>query len=241
MRNFYFLFLSLVFSLGFSQNTEIKLSATGALISNPYHYCASETLNLEVDDDASTTVGSSVTLPASTFNSIYNDTTGEQPVPFGSGPITEKFSLPINLDFNFKFFNKTYNRLVVGSNGRLLFSNDARLDDLNDAANFIDKTLLTPRVLLPSPEYNKIYKTGDLTREIKMAQIFAGFTKLRVNAATGAYKYKKFDNGVNKGILITFQSVVAHNGSGLDYGAFTSRIILFDDGRVVLNVKDKTI
>ena len=198
----------MVFSLVFSQNTEIKLSATGALISDPYNYCSSETLNLEVDDYASTTVGSSVTLPASTFNTIYNNTTGELPVPFNAAAsITEKFSLPINLDFNFKFFNKTYTRVVVGSNGRLLFSNDARLDDLNDTSNFIDRTLIAPLVLLPSPQYNRVYKTGDLTREIKMAQIFAGFTKLRINPATGAYKYKKFDNGTNKGILIIFQSV----------------------------------
>ena len=230
----------MVFSLVFSQNTEIKLSATGALISDPYHYCPSETLNLEVDDYASTTVGSSVTLPASTFNTIYNNTTGELPVPFNAAAsITEKFSLPINLDFNFKFFNKTYTRVVVGSNGRLLFSNDARLDDLNDTSNFIDRTLIAPLVLLPSPQYNRVYKTGDLTREIKMAQIFAGFTKLRINPATGAYKYKKFDNGTNKGILIIFQSVIRNNGSGAYYGQFTNRVILFDDGRVVLNVKEE--
>ena len=230
----------MVFSLVFSQNTEIKLSATGALISDPYNYCSSETLNLEVDDYASTTVGSSVTLPASTFNTIYNNTTGELPVPFNAAPsITEKFSLPINLDFNFKFFNKTYTRVVVGSNGRLLFSNDARLDDLNDTSNFIDRTLIAPLVLLPSPQYNRVYKTGDLTREIKMAQIFAGFTKLRINTGTGSYKYKKFDNGTNKGILITFQSVIRNNGSGRDFGQFTNRIILFDDGRVVLNVKEE--
>ena len=230
----------MVFSLVFSQNTEIKLSATGALISDPYNYCSSETLNLEVDDYASTTVGSSVTLPASTFNTIYNNTTGELPVPFNAAAsITEKFSLPINLDFNFKFFNKTYTRVVVGSNGRLLFSNDARLDDLNDTSNFIDRTLIAPLVLLPSPQYNRVYKTGDLTREIKMAQIFAGFTKLRINPATGAYKYKKFDNGTNKGILIIFQSVIRNNGSGAYYGQFTNRVILFDDGRVVLNVKEE--
>ncbi len=250
MKKFYFLVLAFLFNFIFSQNSEIKMFG-GASLQSPNYYCPAATFNLEVNDYFSNSTSTITTLPLSVFNSIISSATGETNVLFNAAfTVTDKFSYPIDLDFNFKFFNKTYTRVVVGSNGRLVFTNDAILDNLNDTATYFDRTfsgnrLSTPQepgVPLPSIQYNEIYKTGDITREIKMAQIFAGFTKLRVNSSTGGYKYKKFDDPVNgKGILITFQSVIPNDGFGAVLGSiYTSRIILFEDGRIVLNVQNKT-
>lgn len=242
MKKFYFLIVALLFfNFSFSQNTEIK--TVGGLVPTPYYYCTAPTLNLEVDDFFSAAAVTDSTKQISDFNSILSSATGETDVLFNAAvTTTDKFSYPIDLNFNFKFFNKTYTRVVVGSNGRLVFTNDLKLDDLNNTTNFIDQTLLSPAEQLPSPKYNMVYKSGDLTREIKMAQIFAAFTRLRVNSSTGGYKYKKFNDAVNgKGILITFQSVIPTNGLGGDLGPiYTSRVILFEDGRIVLNVQNKT-
>ncbi len=250
MKKFYFLVLAFLFNFIFSQNSEIKMVG-GASLQSPNYYCPAATFNLAVDDYFSNSTSTIKTLPLSVFNSIISSATGETNVLFNAAfTVTDKFSYPIDLDFNFKFFNKTYTRVVLGSNGRLVFTNDTILGNLNDTATYFDRTfsgnrLSTPQepgVPLPSIQYNEIYKTGDITREIKMAQIFAGFTKLRVNSSTGGYKYKKFNDPVNgKGILITFQSVIPNDGFGTDLGPiYTSRIILFEDGRIVLNVQNKT-
>lgn len=246
-KNFYYLLFLFFFSYSFSQNSEIKETG-GAVLASPFNYCNSSLLNLEVADYASTSVTTSNTVNVSDYNSIIVDTSNEQDVQFNASvTATDKFSYPIDLGFSFKFFNVNYSKMVVGSNGRLLFTNDPIINDLHDTTTFVDRVF--PSVTLPSTDYHKIYKNGDVTREIKMAQIFAAFTKLRVNSSTGGYKYIKFeydeDNNPQtrdiKGILITFQSVIPHNGVGGDLGSFfTSRVILFDDGRVVLNVQNKS-
>lgn len=240
MRKILYLLFYVFFScFCFSQNLEIKESG-GALLPSTLKYCESAMFNLEVADYSSSSSQSVTTEPIGNFSNIINDTSNEQEVIFSAPVIaTDKFSYPIDLGFSFNFFGSVYTRVVVGSNGRLVFTNDALLDTLHDTTAFTDKVL--PAVPLPSPDYNKIYKAGDLNREVKMAQIFAAFTKLRVNASTGGYKYKKFSDGTNRGILISFQSVIPHNGMGADLGSFfTSRIILFEDGRVILNVQNKS-
>lgn len=241
MKKIYIFFVLLVFRSLLAQNKEIK-DLSGTLLAPTFDYCASTVLNLQVSDYYSAGSSTSATLPIGTFNYILNDTTGEKDVDFSAPAGTyNMFSLPIDLGFNFSFYNNIYTKVVVGSNGRLVFTNDPVLNSLNNTSQFIDRYHVSPPVTLASPLYNRVYKTGDLTREIKMAQIFAGYTRLRINTTTGKYKYKNFDTGTEKGILITFQSVVPHDGTGTDLGPiYTSRIILFEDGRVVINVKDKT-
>ena len=241
MKNFLLFAALFLYASLFGQNSEIK-DASGKILTTPFYHCNPAASQLQVADYFSSGTSSAQTLPIGTFNSILNDLSGEQDVEF-SAPVStyDMFSKPIDLGFNFTFFNTTYTQVVVGSNGRLVFTNDPVLNTLNDTSNFIDRHFLSPPVLLPSVQYNQAYKTGDLSRQVKMAQIFAGYTRLRINPATGKYKFKKFNNGTNKGILITFQSVIPHNGSGLDLGgAYTSRVILFDDGRAIINVLNKT-
>lgn len=240
MKKIYVLLLLFSFIWGAAQNTEIK-DAAGVVLPTPYYFCSGSNLNLQVDDYASPAGSTSGETTFSDFSLYTASTLGETDVTFSAATlIRDKFSYPIDLGFNFTFFNKTYTRLVVGSNGRLLFSNDPILDNLHDTSTFVDRTLLSPPIQIASPKYNQIYKTGDVTREVNMAQIFAGFTNLRINAATGKYIFKRFDIAGNKGIVIKFQSVVAHNGTGGDFEDFTSQVIIFDDGRVILNVKDKS-
>ncbi len=248
MSNSFFNLLALFFfGLLFSQNSEIKYTG-GTVLPAQYLYCPGENLNLEVSDFASGMMQTSTTVAANDFNYIFDDASNEVNVDFSAAAVaTNKFSYPIDLGFSFNFFNSTYTRVVVGSNGRLVFTNDPILDQLHDTGTFIDRTFAgdrtatpqQPGVTLPSAQYNQIYRTGDASRPVNIAQIFAGFTNLRLNPGTGGYKYKKSGDG--KWILFTFQSVVPHNGTGADLGPiYTSSVILFDDGRVVLNVKNKT-
>lgn len=83
------------------------------------------------------------------------------------------FSRAIDLPFDFNFYGKIYRKVVVGRNGRLLFSNSSDIDRLYQDT-FIDKTNTEK---LPSVEYNRVYSSFP-ERELPMAQIFAGYTNI---------------------------------------------------------------
>lgn len=240
LKKIYVLFLVVVCVLGWGQTTNIPIKNTdGTPLSSTELYCKTPTYNLLMDNFTSTGAASWREEDFTTYQAIINNTTGENDVLFPT-PKTSVFSKTIDLGFDFKFYGKTYRYISVGSNGRIVLNdNKSVLDNLSNNAIYEDKTFSSPAVLLPSSNYNQVYKTYADTREIQLGQIFAGFTNLRSQATT-LYKYKPVSFSGVQGMMFSFQNVVAHNGSGADYGTFTSNVILFADGRVLIYIKDKT-
>lgn len=239
-RKLFFLITVFFLQSLYSQNTEIKNTA-GTLLSTPYYFCSSESLDLQVDDYTQSSSSSLVVEPINNYLHIINSSIGESDVPFSVTTRDNVFSLPLNLGFNFNFFGTAYTKLVVGTNGRIVFTNDSVLDNLNDNGTYIDRTFTDAlQEKLPSVKYNEVYKNAPTDRQIPLAQIFAGFTRLRSNSGTTLYRYKYFTDGTNSGIAVTFQDAIPHNGFGGDYGGrLTSHVLIFDDGRIVINIENK--
>ncbi len=249
MYRFLQLYLLLIISTVYGQNTLIK-NSEGILIPTASSYCEGSSLQLQVDDFSLHSSESVVEIPISDYNLIINNTSGEKDITFSADAgSNNKFSEPIDLDFSLRFFDEVYTQVVVGSNGRLVFTNNPVLNDLQDYSKFKDRSFTgkivnnvsQPGEPIPSKKYNQVFKEGDTLREIPLAQIFAGYTNLKINTTAGSYKYKSFTLNGQKGMLFTFNSVIPHNDLGTDLGSpYTIRIILLADGTSVLNVKNKT-
>lgn len=247
MRKLYFLFLIFVFKIAFGQNTIIKNNGTDILPS-PYYYCDGESFNLSVDDYNSSNTFSFSRQNFSIYSSYFTPT-GENNFEFESSSRQNSFSKSVRLGFDFNFYGKNYNSIVIGSNGRILLGNDTELESLYQKINFIDRPFSSlinadNRKELPSASYNEIYNSGDITRKFQVAQIFAGYTAVSGIYTSTNYKYRLFDNGGDDvGIAISFNRLLPirqeSNNSISDYSVFTSKVILYKDGRVVISVSDK--
>lgn len=236
MQKFYFLFAFTIFSLGFSQSISLYNTNLGGAVYGPEQYfCTGEKFDLKVDAVASSTGDYLMT----------GETPGMFPLSAGSTPITfmatgtDKFSNPIDIGFSFSFYGIDYTKVVAGSNGRLVFTNDARLNNLVDNTTYIDRTFnVAPNIsTLASKDYNKVFKNNP-SQELDLAQIFFGYTNLvpKSQLPNVAYYYKRVTYNGKDGLLISFQNLTLTDYSS----SYDSSVLLLQDGKIVIYVNQKT-
>ena len=243
MRQLSFFVFVFFFALGFPQAVNLYNPSNNVAYPLQQYFCGGETYNLTVDAVASSTGDYNVT---SESPSNYPLTAGSTPITFPAAG-GNKFSDPIPIGFTFSFYGKNYNRMVMGSNGRLVFTNDARLDDLKDVNIFTDRTFsgiagYNTYSVLPSTDYNKVFKNSP-TQELNLAQIFFGYTDLipRSQNSSVVYLYKSVNVGTVKGLLVSFQNQIRTNGTGGNSSStYNSFVILLEDGRIINYVNNKT-
>ncbi|MFB9119914.1 T9SS type B sorting domain-containing protein [Bergeyella porcorum] len=226
-----------------STNRHIK-NASGTLLPDIFDYCEGESFSLKVDATATATgdyIDGGSDFPIAELEKgenktiVFKNTTPSNP---------HKFSEPIDIGFSFSFYGKTYDKVVVGNYGRLVFTNVAELNNMSNDAIYEDRQFsgISPstRVVLPSTEYNKVYR--DETKMLNLAQIFFGYTYLyKASWDTESKKYN-YRTGVFagvKGLLVEFKGVVQNTGSGPGRG-FDSSVLILEDGRIIVYVKDRT-
>ncbi|MGA9211803.1 gliding motility-associated C-terminal domain-containing protein [Kaistella sp.] len=234
MKKFYFLVFTFLFAFGYGQSVQLYNPATNEIYRNEQYFCAGEKFNFKVDAVASST-GDYV---------ITGESPGQFPMNAGAIPITftasdtNKFSNQVDLGFTFSFYGIDYTKVVAGSNGRLVFTNDAKLNNLFDNTTYIDRIFnVAPNISqLPSKDYNKVFKSS-VTQELDLAQIFFGYTNLvpKSQLSSVAYYSKTLTYNGQKGLLISFQNLTLTDYSS----AFDSSVLLLEDGRIVIYVNNK--
>lgn len=202
------------------------------------HYCAGDTFEASVQSNA---------LSFNDYTGIPTErisiSSGNTNIPFrNTNP--NVFSNPIDIGFNFTFYGKTYAKVSVGRNGRIVFTNQ----DLSDDNTYIDRIFSGVRegtkFELPSTNYNKIYK-NEPSREFPMAQIFAGYTDIDFNSnrvRRTIYRYSQnYNYNGTEGFLISMQNLIQTNGvGGFSNNEYNSYILLLKDGRIIIKVDNKT-
>lgn len=243
MRNFSIIFLLLFSFWGHAQSVTLFNPADNIAYPSQLYFCAGENFNLKVDAVATSTGDYAIT----------KEQPNNFPLAAGGTPITfstlgtDKFSTSFPIGFSFSFYGKNYSKVVAGSNGRLVFTNDIELDNLKDISVYKDRTFSGIAGYnffsnLPSMDYNKVYKNA-AAQELNLAQIFFGFTDLvpKSQKSSVTYLYKNVMYGSQNALLISFQNQIRTNGSGLDSSVgYNSSILLVEDGKIVIYVNDKT-
>lgn len=243
MRNFSFIIFLFSFVSGFAQSVNLFNPADNIMYPSQLYFCTGETFNLQVDAVASSTGD----------YAISKGTPAAFPLAAGGTPITfpatgtNKFSTAIPIGFNFSFYGKNYTKVVAGTNGRLVFTNDVQLNNLNDINVYTDRTFsgvpnYNTYSALPSTDYNKVYKNNP-TQELNLAQIFFGYTDLisRPQNNSITYNYKTVTVGGVNALLVSYQNQIRSDGTG-DFSsvAYTSSVLLVEDGRIIIYVNNKT-
>lgn len=139
-------------------NTAITNSATGSLLPESVSYCPGDSFSLTTNTTASSTGDYKVgvynfSLVTSGNNVSFPNTTGNN-----------HFSSVISLPFTFEIYGKSYTKVVVGSNGRLILGNGTELD------SFYTLSDGTPSVQIPNSVYQNINGTS-----YNLAEIFFGY------------------------------------------------------------------
>lgn len=236
MQRIYTILFFLFFINGFAQSVNLYHPTTNVPYPDQQYFCTGEKFNLKVDAVATSTGDYSISpvtgfnLPAASIN-----------VPFSNKVGNNHFSNPISIPFTFDFYGKQYNRLVVGSNGRLLFGLGADFENLH-TNRFVDKMhsgndASSSNIKLPNVAYNQI-DSNDFTRALNFAQIFFGFTDL------GYYNsdyYNKLTYGLitylgKKGLLINFNQVSERTVSGGYSSTITSQLLILEDSTILIKV-----
>lgn len=243
MRKIYFLLFILSFVSGFTQSVNIINPAGNAAYPAQQYFCTGESFNLKVDAVATSTGDYQMT---SVLPSAFPLSAGSIPINF---PATgsNKFSEAFPIGFTFSFYGKDYTKAVMGSNGRLVFTNDPELEDLKDVNTYIDRTYsgipgYNSYYALPSTDYNKVYRTNP-AQERNLAQIFFGYTDLvpRSQNSSVTYLYKNVTVGGVNGLIVSFQNQIRTNGTGgISSLSYFSNVLLLEDGRMVIYVNNKT-
>ncbi len=243
MRKLSFFLLFFCIISGFAQSVTLFNPANNSVYPSQLYFCGAETFNLKVDAVATSTGDYAITKG---FASDYGLAAGSNPINFpATGP--DKFSDSFPIGFNFSFYGKTYSRVVAGSNGRLVFTNDPELESLKNTAIYTDRTFsgisgYNTYSKLPSKDYNKVYKTNP-TQELNLSQIFFGYTDLVPRSKNGSvtYLYKNVSLGGVNGLMVSYQNQIRTNGLGGDSStSYLSYILLLEDGRVIIYVNNKT-
>ena len=243
MRKFYALVVLFWLILNPAQSVNLFNPADNSVYPSQLYFCTAETFNLKVDATATSTGDYAVTKGlASNF-----------PLGAGSTPIlfpasgADKFSESFNIGFNFSFYGKTYTKVVAGSNGRLVFTNNPLLDTFQNSTVFEDRTYSGVSTYnsyskLPSGDYNKIYRALE-PQQLNFSNIFFGYTDLVPSSANSSvtYSYKNVLVGSVNALLISYQNQIRTNGSGgISSTAYNSNVLLIEDGRIVIYVTNKT-
>ncbi|MBF8456058.1 gliding motility-associated C-terminal domain-containing protein [Kaistella sp. G5-32] len=242
MRNFSVVLFLFSFLLGHTQTVNLFNPADNVAYPSQLYFCNGEKFNLKVDAVATSTGDYAMTKDQP---SNYPLTAGGTPITF-SATGTDKFSTAFPIGFNFSFYGKNYSKVVAGSNGRLVFTNDAEIDNLKDINTYKDRTFsgitgYNTYSALPSTDYNKVFK-NNTAQELNLAQIFFGYTDLIPKSQNSSvnYLYKNIVVGGVNALLVSFQNQIRSNGTGgFSSSTYSSSILLFEDGRVIIYVNNK--
>lgn len=236
MRKIYFLLFILSFVSGFTQSVNLINPAGNAVYPAQQYFCTGESFDLKVDAIATSTGDYSISpvtgfnVPAASIN-----------VPFSNKVGNDHFSEPITIPFTFDFYGKQYSKLVVGSNGRLLFGSGTDFDNLH-TSQYVDKIhsgndSSSTNIKLPNTAYNQI-DSADPSRILNFAQIFFGYTDI------GYYNtnyYNKLTYGLitylgKQGLLINFNQVSERTVSDGYSSAITSQVLILEDHKIYIKV-----
>ena len=243
MRKFYQFLLSFFIISGFAQSVNLYNPANNSVYPSQLYFCGAESFNLKVDATATSTGDYAITKGLATN---YGLSAGSIPITFpGTG--ADKFSDAFPIGFDFSFYGKTYKKIVAGSNGRLVFTNDPELDNLKNTTTYTDRTFsgiagYNTYSKLPSKDYNKVYKTNP-TQELNLSHIFFGYTDLVPKSKNGSvtYLYKNVVLAGVNGLMVSFQNQIRTNGLGGDSStSYYSYILLLEDGRIIMSVYNKS-
>lgn len=243
MRKLSVVFFICFLVLGFAQSVSLYNPANNVPYPSEQYFCSGEQFNLKVDAVATSTGDYAITKD---FASSFPLGAGSTPITF---PATgsNKFSYSFPIGFSFSFYGKTYSRVVAGSNGRLVFTNDPQLESLKDLNTYTDRTFsgiagYNTLSVLASTDYNKVFKNNP-NQELNLAQIFFGYTDLvpkSVNSGV-TYLYKNVSVGGVNALLVSFQNMIRTNGTGsISSTSYESYILLLQDGRIIINVNNKS-
>ncbi|WP_081864374.1 T9SS type B sorting domain-containing protein [Kaistella antarctica] len=253
MKKFYFLLFFCLSMLGFGQAVQLYNPADDVVYPNEQYFCNGEKFNLKVDAVASSTGDYKMTR---VYASDFDLSAGSIPINFPSSG-ADKFSESVPIGFSFSFYGKTYTKVVMGSNGRLVFTSDVDLENLKNNTVYTDRTFsgvagYNTYSNLPSTDYNKVFKANP-AQELNLAQIFFGYTDLVPKSANGSvvYLYKnvvvpiKSETGPEiidtNGLMISFQNQIRTNGTGgISSAGYYSYVLLLEDGKVVIYVNNKS-
>ncbi|MCQ4034997.1 gliding motility-associated C-terminal domain-containing protein [Kaistella montana] len=243
MRRIYMILFVLLLINGFAQSVNLYNPYTNVNYPDKQYFCTDEKFKLKVDAVATSTGDYAITkdLPSN-----YPFSAGSTPINFDAAG-SNKFSEAFPIGFFFSFYGKTYTKVVMGSNGRLVFTNDPTLDFLKDPNIYTDRTFsgisgYNGYSVLPSTDYNKVYKSPS-KQELNLAQIFFGYTDLVPKSQNSSvnHSYKNLSIGGVQALMVSFQNQIRTNGTGLNSStSYYSNIILFADGRIVIYVNNKT-
>lgn len=243
MPKFYVILCSVFSALVSAQSLQLYNPGNNVAYPDHQYFCAGESFNLKVDA-AATSTGDYQIIKDQLSN--FPLTAGSIPITFQT-PNTNKFSDSFPIGFNFSFYGKTYTRAVLGSNGRLVFTNDPQRDNLKEVTTYTDRTFsgitgYNAFSALPSKDYNKIFRNNP-TQELNLAHIFFGYTDLvpKSQNSSVTYLYKNINVGGVNGLLVSFQNMIRTNGTGgISSVAYYSYVLLLEDGRIVVYVNNKT-
>ncbi len=231
------------FIAGFSQTTNTLIQdGSGTLLPTAVAYCPGDSFDLKVNADAASTDSYTATKETTSFNAGSNE------IIFDTTD-ANIFSRPVDIGFDFSFYGQTYKKVVVGRNGRLVFTNDSRIDDLHDTDMYKDRTFsgingYNGYAELASEDYNKVFK-NDENAELNLAQIFFGYTDLYFSSSyvdKTLYRFSKnYSHGGRKGLLISIQQMIRTNGTGGFSGnSYYGYVFLSTTGEVIIRVDQKT-
>lgn len=243
MQRIYTILFFLFFINGFAQSVNLYHPTTNVPYPDQQYFCTGEKFNLKVDAVATSTGDYTITKDNP---SSYPFSAGDTPIKFDAAG-SNKFSEAFPIGFTFSFYGINYTKVVMGSNGRLVFTNDPTLDLLKDPNVYTDRTFsgisgYNDHSILPSTDYNKVYKSNP-SPKLNLAQIFFGYTDLVPKSQNSSvnYSYKNLIIGGVNALMISFQNQIRTNGTGGNSSAtYYSNIILFKDGRIVIYVNNKT-
>ena len=236
MRKIYFLLFILSFVSAFAQSVNLYNPANNVVYPAQQYFCTGESFDLKVDAIATSTGDYSISpvtgfnVPAASIN-----------VPFSNKVGNDHFSNPISIPFTFDFYGKQYSKLVVGSNGRLLFGSGTDFDNLH-TSQYVDKIhsgndSSSTNIKLPNVAYNQI-DSADPSRILNFAQIFFGYTDIGYYDAN---YYNKLTYGPityegKQGLLINFNQVLERTVSGGYSSTITSQILILKDHKIYIKV-----
>lgn len=236
MRRIYTILFFLIFIKGLAQSVNLSHPSTNVPYPNEQYFCTGETFNLKADAVATSTGDYTISSPTGFIVPAASTN-----IPFSNKVGNNHFSNPITIPFTFDFYGKQYSKLVVGSNGRLLFGSGTDFNNLH-TSQYVDKIhsgndSSSTNIKLPNTAYNQI-DSSDPSRILNFAQIFFGYTDIGYYDAN---YYNKLTYGTvtydgKQGLLINFNQVLERTVSGGYSSTITSQVLILEDHKIYIKV-----